>query len=186
VLPIRPDGSRPAFHQIGANAVATSDLPLEALRAIEGADHLHVGAPEFYGEDVITLLRVAREHGTSTSADCLAPGLPDYFPLIEPVLPYVDYFLPNGEQAMGWTQTKDPESAGRHRGAHHRDRLHRERDRSPDRSARRMDETAPVTGPGGAVAGPGPNRPGAAGGWTSDYEREGSTFDWRNKFRIAV
>lgn len=108
VLPIRRDGSRPAFHHIGANAVAAREVPWEI---IESCDHLHLGAPELYGEDAVRILKFAREHGVTTSADCLAPGLPDFFPMIEPALEFVDYFLPNGEQARGWTQTTDTVAA---------------------------------------------------------------------------
>ncbi len=43
VLPIRPDGSRPAFHVIGANATYTAaDAPRDAIRE---STHLHLGAP---------------------------------------------------------------------------------------------------------------------------------------------
>ncbi|MCL8014938.1 carbohydrate kinase family protein [Streptomyces sp. AS02] len=110
VLPIRRDGSRPAFHQIGANAVAARDVPWDM---IEGCDHLHLGAPELFGEDAVRVLRFARDHGVTTSADCLAPGLPDFFPMIEPWLPLVDHFLPNSEQACGWTQATDVAAAAR-------------------------------------------------------------------------
>src|SRR5437660_6889274 len=42
VLPIRPDGSRPAFHVIGANGTYSSaDAPWDAIKE---ATHLHVGA----------------------------------------------------------------------------------------------------------------------------------------------
>src|SRR5881227_1572614 len=47
VLPIRPDGSRPAFHVVGANATyGPDDAPWEA---IEAATHMHLGGPEFMG-----------------------------------------------------------------------------------------------------------------------------------------
>ena len=47
VLPIRPDGSRPAFHVIGANATYNAgDAPWDDIAA---ATHLHLGAPEFMG-----------------------------------------------------------------------------------------------------------------------------------------
>ena len=73
VLPIRPDGSRPAFHVIGANATYTAaDAPWDAIAA---ATHLHLGAPEFMGgEEAAKILSFAREHGVVTSADILAPG----------------------------------------------------------------------------------------------------------------
>ena len=73
VLPIRPDGSRPAFHVVGANATYSSaDAPWDE---IAGADYLHLGAPEFMGgEEAAKILSFAREHDVVTSADILAPG----------------------------------------------------------------------------------------------------------------
>ena len=73
VLPIRPDGSRPAFHVVGANATySAADAPWDAIAA---ATHLHLGAPEFMGgEEAAKILSFAREHGVVTSADLLAPG----------------------------------------------------------------------------------------------------------------
>src|SRR3982074_183444 len=73
VLPLRPDGSRPAFHVVGANATYTSaDAPWDQIAA---ASHLHLGAPEFMGgAEAAKILSLAREHGVVTSADLLAPG----------------------------------------------------------------------------------------------------------------
>lgn len=104
VLPIRPDGSRPAFHVIGANAAyGLGDIPWDAIAA---ASHLHFGGPEFLGgEAAAQILSFAREHGVTTSVDCLAPGDPEIFGLFSGALPQVDFFLPNDEQAMGWTGT---------------------------------------------------------------------------------
>jgi sugar/nucleoside kinase (ribokinase family) len=104
VLPIRPDGSRPAFHVIGANATYSSvEAPWEAIAA---ATHLHLGAPEFMGgEEAAKILSFAREHGVVTSADILAPGeqataIRDW---IAPAFAHLDYLLPNDEQALGLT-----------------------------------------------------------------------------------
>ena len=101
VLPIRPDGSRPAFHVIGANATYSSaDAPWEAIAA---ADHLHLGAPEFMGgEEAAKILSFAREHGVITSADILAPGeqAAAILDWITPALAYLDYLLPNEEQVL--------------------------------------------------------------------------------------
>ena len=108
VLPIRPDGSRPAFHVVGANATYTSaDAPWDAIAQ---ADYLHVGAPEFMGgEEAAKILRFAREHRTVTSADLLAPGeqaaaIVDW---VGPALDHVDYLLPNEEQVLGLTGRDD-------------------------------------------------------------------------------
>src|SRR5947199_6790242 len=75
VLPIRPDGSRPAFHVVGANATySAADAPLDDLES-DGVTHLHLGAPEFIGgEEAAKILSAARERGIVTSADLLAPG----------------------------------------------------------------------------------------------------------------
>ncbi len=112
VLPIRPDGSRPAFHVIGANgAYGPDDAPWAAIAA---ATHLHFGGPEFMGgEAAAEILSFARDHGVTTSVDCLAPGDPGLFDWIAPALPYVDYLLPNDEQALGWTGRSDLTAAGR-------------------------------------------------------------------------
>jgi sugar/nucleoside kinase (ribokinase family) len=102
VLPIRPNGERPAFHVIGANATyGADDAPVEA---IAGADALHLGAPEFMGgEQAARVLEHARANGTRTSADVLAGGDPGLLEWIAPALPHLDVLLPNDEQVLGFT-----------------------------------------------------------------------------------
>jgi sugar/nucleoside kinase (ribokinase family) len=108
VLPIRPDGSRPAFHVIGANATYSSpDAPFDA---IAGADYLHLGAPEFMGgEEAAKILSFAREHGVVTSADILAPGeqAAAILDWIAPAFAHLDYLLPNDEQVLALSGTSD-------------------------------------------------------------------------------
>jgi sugar/nucleoside kinase (ribokinase family) len=106
VLPIRPDGSRPAFHQIGANGTyGLDDVPWDAIAA---ATHLHLGGPEFMGgEAAAKVLSFAREHSVTTSLDSLAPGDPDMLEWIAAALPHVDYLLPNDAQVLGWTGEVD-------------------------------------------------------------------------------
>jgi sugar/nucleoside kinase (ribokinase family) len=108
VLPIRPDGSRSAFHVVGANATYDSaDAPSEAIAA---ATHLHVGAPEFMGgEEAARILSFARDRGVVTAADLLAPGeqaaaIADW---IAPALAHLDYMLPNDDQVLGLTGAED-------------------------------------------------------------------------------
>lgn len=106
VLPIRPNGDRPAFHLLGANPTyGPDDVPWDAVRE---ADHLHLGGPELLGPDnAARILSFAREHGVSTSVDLLAPGSLGSFELIGPFLPHVDYFLPNEDQVLGFTGSSD-------------------------------------------------------------------------------
>ena len=114
VLPIRPDGSRPAFHVIGANATySAQDAPRAAIAA---ATHLHLGAPEFMGgEQAALILREAREAGVVTSADLLAPGeqAAQIREWIAPALPHLDYLLPNDEQVLALTGADDLASGAR-------------------------------------------------------------------------
>jgi sugar/nucleoside kinase (ribokinase family) len=112
VLPIRPDGSRPAFHVVGANAhYGPADVDWEA---IGDASHLHLGGPEFMGgEAAAEILTTARERGIVTSADVLAPGDMGILEWIAPALPHLDYLLPNDEQAIGFTGEADLEPACR-------------------------------------------------------------------------
>jgi sugar/nucleoside kinase (ribokinase family) len=99
VLPIRRDGSRPAFHVVGANATYSSaDAPWDDIAA---ATHLHLGAPEFMGgEEAAKILSFARAHGVVTSADILAPGeqAAQILDWIAPAFEHLDYLLPNDEQ----------------------------------------------------------------------------------------
>jgi sugar/nucleoside kinase (ribokinase family) len=112
VLPIRPDGSRPAFHVVGANSTyGPADVD---WNAVEEAGYLHLGGPEFMGgEAAAEILGRAREHGVVTSADVLAPGDMGILDWIAPALPHLDYLLPNDEQAIGFTGAPDLEAACR-------------------------------------------------------------------------
>src|SRR5262249_22215227 len=108
VLPIRPDGSRPAFHVIGANAAYSSaDAPWDE---IAGADYLHLGAPEFMGGDeAAKILSFAREHDVVTSADILAPGeqAAAILDWIAAAFECLDYLLPNEEQVLALSGASD-------------------------------------------------------------------------------
>lgn len=106
VLPIRPNGDRPAFHVVGANALAgPSDVPDDALGS---AGFLHLGGPEFMGGDAAAqVLERARARGIVTSADVLAPGDPGILEWIGAALPHLDWLLPNDEQVRGFTGETD-------------------------------------------------------------------------------
>lgn len=112
VLPIRPDGSRPAFHVVGANATYTPADVSDALLA--GATHLHLGGPEFMGGEAAgEILARAKALGLTTSADVLAPGDMGVLEWIAGALPHLDLFLPNDEQVLGFTGTDDLEAGCR-------------------------------------------------------------------------
>jgi sugar/nucleoside kinase (ribokinase family) len=102
VIPVRPNGDRPAWHCIGANGAFTlADLDLSGL---DGITHLHLGGPEFLGGEAAgELLAHARSIGATTSLDLLAPGDPDMLAWVGDALPHADYLLPNDEQVLGFT-----------------------------------------------------------------------------------
>lgn len=102
VIPVRPNGDRPAWHCIGANGALTLD-DID-LTSVPGLRHVHLGGPEFLGGPVAgELLAQARALGCTTSVDVLAPGDPDLLAWIADCLPHTDYFLPNDEQVLGFT-----------------------------------------------------------------------------------
>jgi len=106
VLPIRPNGERPALHLLGANLAYTlDDVDWEAIAA---ADHLHLGGTEMLGPDLAArILKHAKENGVTTSVDLIAPGGMGTFDLIAPAMEYTDYLLPNEDQVLGFTGAAD-------------------------------------------------------------------------------
>ncbi|MGW2718686.1 carbohydrate kinase family protein [Streptomyces sp. NPDC001492] len=106
VLPIRPNGDRPSLHLLGANITyGLDDVPWDEVAE---AGHLHLGGPELIGADVAArILAHAKEHDVVTSVDLLAPGELGTFDQIEPLLPHVDYLLPNDDQLLGFSEEQD-------------------------------------------------------------------------------
>jgi len=115
MLPIRPNGERPALHMPGASSsLALEDIDLDTIAS---ADVLHVGAPDvlgrFGGEPVRGVLRFARERGLITTVDVLSRGDAQTWDRLRPALRDVQYFLPNEDQLAGLTGTKDLDEAAR-------------------------------------------------------------------------
>jgi sugar/nucleoside kinase (ribokinase family) len=102
VLPIRPNGERPALHLLGANLAYTlDDVDWDAVAAV---DHVHLGGVEMLGPDfAVRVLKHAKDNGVATSVDLIAPGGMGTFDLIAPALAYTDYLLPNEDQVLGFT-----------------------------------------------------------------------------------
>jgi sugar/nucleoside kinase (ribokinase family) len=101
MLPIRPNGERPALHVLGANAELTEeDVDLDA---IANADVLHVGGtylmPKFDREPSRRVLEFAKSRGVTTTLDLIAIPRPDLLQVLEPCLPFVDFFMPGIDEA---------------------------------------------------------------------------------------
>ena len=102
MLPIRPNGERPALHVIGANAELTyEDIKLDTIAK---AQYLHMGGasllPKFEGKPMAKVLKYAQEHGVVTTFDQVAFDKPNLREIIVDCMPYVDYFMPGYEEAM--------------------------------------------------------------------------------------
>jgi sugar/nucleoside kinase (ribokinase family) len=102
MLPIRPNGERPALHVIGANGELTiDDINFDA---ISQAHYLHMGgAPlmqKFDGKPASQVLKFSQDHGVTTTFDLLGIPQPNLAELIEVCLPYIDFFMPNLEEAQ--------------------------------------------------------------------------------------
>lgn len=115
ILPIRPNGDRPALHVVGANGAFTiDDVP---WTVVESASHLHLGGTDSMrglGRDgAPEIVRRARQSGATTSMDILSEGSPKLLSILEPCLRFVDWFMPNAEQACRLTGTSMPDDAAR-------------------------------------------------------------------------
>jgi sugar/nucleoside kinase (ribokinase family) len=115
ILPIHPNGDRPAWHVVGANATLDADdIPWDELAT---CDALHLGGlaalGALDGEPAERVLREAREAGVLTTADCLGIKRDDAMAVVAPCLPYVDIFMPNEQEATALTGEPDAAASAR-------------------------------------------------------------------------
>jgi len=101
MLPIRPNGERPALHVMGANAVfSAADVQLDRLGDF---DVVHVGGtflmPTFDGPDAASVLAEAKRQGATTTMDVLGVQKDGMADILRPCMPHLDYFMPNIEEA---------------------------------------------------------------------------------------
>jgi sugar/nucleoside kinase (ribokinase family) len=111
MLPIRPNGERPALHVMGANAHLTlSDIPTQLFAE---ADFVHVAGfylmSKFDGADTVETLKQAKAAGAITTMDILGVKQEKMAEKILPCMPYLDFFMPNLEEAQMITAMTDPE-----------------------------------------------------------------------------
>ena len=109
ILPIRPNGERPALHMPGATAsLELADIDLDTIAA---ADVLHVGGPDvlgrFGGEPLERVLEFARSKGVTTTMDVLSGRDASAWDRLRPALRHVQYFMPNDEQLATLTGVAD-------------------------------------------------------------------------------
>lgn len=109
ILPVRPNGERPALHVPGtATVFRVAD---EDLDAALDATVVHVGGTgllkSFDGEPTVRLLKRAKELGRITTFD-LIQATPETIAFVEPCLPYIDYFVPSIDEASEMAHEQDP------------------------------------------------------------------------------
>ncbi len=98
------------IHIFGANADFTaSDIPLDVLRRVKV---LYVGGylimPGLSQEHLVPALAAARKAGVKTVIDVATPGKADYLSRLDKLLPLVDVFLPNSDEAALILGETDP------------------------------------------------------------------------------
>jgi len=113
ILPIRPNGERPALHVPGATSrLDRADID---LAQVSQARALLVGAPdalgELVGDGLAEVVSVAKAGGALIAVDVLRPGSPRDFDRLGPLLASADWFMPNSDQLCALTGRDDPVQA---------------------------------------------------------------------------
>ncbi|MDI3564437.1 carbohydrate kinase family protein [Bradyrhizobium sp. Arg816] len=114
ILPIRPDGSRPVMHARGASA--RWRIAPETQKAACRSRILHLGGVgsllAMDGAPSVALLRDAKAAGCTTTLD-LIQARRETRALVEPLLPYVDFFMPSIDETNAMVGTDDPAACAR-------------------------------------------------------------------------
>jgi sugar/nucleoside kinase (ribokinase family) len=98
------------IHSFGANADFTAaDLPVELLPRVKV---LYLGGyllmPNVRQEELVPVFEKARRLGVKTVLDVALPGPGEYLSRLEKLLPHVDVFLPNTDEAAVISGERDP------------------------------------------------------------------------------
>ncbi len=114
IVTTRPDGARPALHKRGATAGFFVDDA--ALDDVLNTKILHVGGVGLMDRmdqgRTAEVLATARDRGITTTLDVFA-STPDDMPLVAPLLPQTDYFMPSEEEAMALSGLTDLDDIAR-------------------------------------------------------------------------
>lgn len=108
IVTTRPDGARPALHKLGATAGFY--ITDQQIDRVLDTKILHVGGVGLMDAmdkgRTAEVMQAAKEKGCITTLDVFA-ATKDDMALIEPLLPYTDYFMPSEEEAMALTGLED-------------------------------------------------------------------------------
>ena len=108
IVTTRPDGARPALHMKGATgAFYINDAQLDCVLDTK---ILHVGGVGLMDRmdrgRTREIMQAARQKGCITTLDVFASTREDAT-LVEPLLPFTDYFMPSEEEAMALSGLDD-------------------------------------------------------------------------------
>ena len=114
IMNVRSNGDRPALHMRGA--ADYFDVPAASYPQVLDARFVHLGGTGFMrrldGEPSRRLLEAAKAKGCTTSFDLIAPE-EGALALVQPLLPFIDYFMPSIEEARALSGRDDPVEAAR-------------------------------------------------------------------------
>ncbi|WP_417260360.1 carbohydrate kinase family protein [Celeribacter sp.] len=114
MLPIRPDGSRSGFFVPGTSD--TLEIGPELWDDVLDADIIHLGGTgllaAFDGEPSVALLKRAKELGRTTVFDLIQAN-PETIAKVNPLLPYIDYFVPSIVEAAAMAGVDGPAEVAR-------------------------------------------------------------------------
>lgn len=109
ILNVRPNGERPALHVRGASD--HFDIAREAYDRVLDAPIVHLGGTgllrKLDGEPSRLLLQEARRRGRTVTFDLIA-ATAESIGIVEPLLPYIDYFMPSIEEARDMSGRRTP------------------------------------------------------------------------------
>lgn len=115
ILPVRPNGERPALHVRGTATTFTL-TPDQYADALD-APIVHLGGTgllwAFDGQPSIDFLKAAKAAGRITTFDLIQAN-PETVEKVKPLLPYIDYFIPSIEEAEEMAGTKGPVETARY------------------------------------------------------------------------
>ena len=114
ILNVRPNGDRPALHLRGASDHFLP--PSKENIDIFDCKIFHLGGTgllkKLDGQASVNLLKEAKERGCITTWDLIA-ATKETLGIVEPLLPYIDYFMPSIEEASIMSGKNDPEEVAK-------------------------------------------------------------------------
>jgi sugar/nucleoside kinase (ribokinase family) len=110
ILNVRPNGERPALHVRGASD--HFDVPPALYDQVFDAPIVHLGGTgllrKLDGEKSRILLAEAKKRGRVVTFDLIAANA-ETIAIVEPLLPFIDYFMPSIEEARDMSGQTNPE-----------------------------------------------------------------------------